>query len=938
MRQVALAQQLRSQDKQPSGHEHNYAGTISGPVWLPKIYNGKDKLFFFFSYNGFKDARSEEPNNINRTVPTLANRAGDFSQLLSVDAVCYQIYDPLSVHPDSVRASHFIRTPFPGNIIPKSRFNNPSYNAYVKLLPTPHNDPTNPKLEPVRNYVAVATPLNFQYEAYANRIDYNRSEKHRFFGRWSWNDYIEDRGDWTYETVRGLNVSGLSRHNIGATVDWVHTLGPETVLDVAIAGNEYKDGNKFTFPFRFKPSDVGLPKYLDDKAADQHILPTMSFSGYETLGRNVPSFTRSRMLTARADISHVRGKHTVRAGFDERQHFRTGGGCGNTSGLFSFTNTYTRRNDDTFTPAGDLGLSWASFILGIPSGISVATNDTYAIHTPYYAAYVQDNWRLTPKLSLNLGLRMEYEMGATERYNRMIGWFDPTAKLPITDIAQAAYARNPVPELSADKWVLDASIYAGVNGASRRIWRNALMWLPRFAGAYELNRTTVVRGGYGIFYDTLNALNEAIDQTGFSRTTSPVITNHFGTTWLVGDPAKGVSPLSDPFPVRSDGTRFDTPLRDALSVMANAGRGFTFTDFDRKHARQQRWRIGVQRQLTAGMMVELAYAGSLSDNVSIAQVLSYLPEQYWADGQVRNDAIANNLNANVTNPFYIQNFAALRTSDPVLYQDMSTNSFFTSPIIRKERRLRAFPEMNNLTNNTTPNGKVRTDELHATFERRFSRGLLVNFGYTRLRSNSYTYYREFDAAPTWRSTFAGRPHRVVGTAVYELPFGKGRAFARQGVPNLLFGGFQISATYEWQPGPLLTWGNFFYSRDPTNVKNVDRDLDHWFNTGGFERNASKGPAAFHKRVFPDYIDGLRADMTNQWNVNSQREFKITERVAQQVRFDAINLQNRSQFDVPNQNAYSTDFGRVMQQSSALNSGCCRSTGEFGSEARERNET
>ena len=102
------------------------------------------------------------------------------------------------------------------------------------------------------------------------------------------------------------------------------------------------------------------------------------------------------------------------------------------------------------------------------------------------------------------------------------------------------------------------------------------------------------------------------------------------------------------------------------------------------------------------------------------------------------------------------------------------------------------------------------------------------------------------------------------------------------------------------------------------MANVNRDLDHWFNTAGFERNASKGPAAFHKRVFPEYIDGLRSDMTNQWNVNAQREFKITERMALQVRFDAINLQNRSQFDVPNQNAYSTDFGRITQQSAALN--------------------
>src|SRR5262249_42116235 len=156
--------------------------------------------------------------------------------------------------------------------------------------------------------------------------------------------------------------------------------------------------NKLTIPFQYKPSDVGLPAYLDAKAGGKTILPTMSFSGYETLGRNVPVFTRYRILTAKVDISHVRGKHSLRGGFDERQHFRTITAGGNTSGAFAFSNQYTRRNDDTFTPAGDLGLSWAAFMMGLPDSMSVATNDTFATHTPYYAWYVQDNWRLSPGL------------------------------------------------------------------------------------------------------------------------------------------------------------------------------------------------------------------------------------------------------------------------------------------------------------------------------------------------------------------------------------------------------------------------------------------------------------------------------------------------------------------------------------------------------------
>jgi len=917
---TALAAQLRAQDQQPSGHEHNYAGAIGGPVVIPKVYNGKDKLFFFFSYNGFKDVRSGEPSNINRTIPTLANRRGDFSQLLSVDASRYQIYDPVSVRADPARASHFIRNPLPGNIVPASRMINPAYNSYLKLLPTPNNDPAQANREPLNNYVAVATPLNFKYDAFANRMDYQHSARQRFFGRWSWNDYNEDRGDWTYESARGLNTSGLSRHNVGATVDWVYTASSNTVIDVAVAGNNYRDGNKLTVPLSFKPSDVGLPAYLDAKAGDQHIIPTMSFAGYATLGRTVPTFTSYRILTAKTDVSHVRGQHTARFGVDIRQHFRTGGGGGNTSGTFNFSNAYTRRNDDTFTPAGDLGLSWAAFLMGMPDAMSVATNDTYATHSPYYGWYVQDNWRLTPKLSLNLGLRLEYEKGATERYNRAIAYFDPAAKLPIADAARAAYAASPLPELSASSFnVTGGSIYPGANGASRNLWKSALMWLPRASAAYQLNSKTVLRGGYGVFFDTLNVLNEAPDQTGFSRTTSTVLTTDFGVNWLAGDPGNGVSPLTNPFPVRSDGTRFDVPTRDALGLMARAGRGWSFNDYGREHARQQRWRIGVQRSLTASMVVEAAYAGSYSDRVSLARNLSPLPEKFWADGLKRNDAIANDLNANVTNPFLLRNFASLQSSNPLLYQDMSTQSFYTSATIRKSQLLRAFPQMNGLTNSVFPTGQVNTHEFQLTFERRFSKGLNMNIGYTRVWNRVADFYlNEFDPAPQLRESNSIRPHRLVATGIYELPFGRGRAFAQRGLGNYIFGGFQIAVTYERQPGPLLNFGNLFYYGAIGDVTSGARTLDRWFNTDNFERSASRGPAAFHRRVFPDRISGLRSDMTNQLNANVQREFKLRERMSLQVRFDAINLQNRSQFDAPNLNPFSTDFGRITQQSAALN--------------------
>ncbi len=616
----------------------------------------------------------------------------------------------------------------------------------------------------------------------------------------------------------------------------------------------------------------------------------------------------------------MRGKHSVRGGFDARQHFRTGGGGGNSSGVFSFSNLYTRRNDDTFTPAGDLGLSWAAFMMGLPDGISIATNDTFATHTPYYAGYAQESWRLTPRLTLNLGLRLEYENGATERYNRVIGSFDPAAKLPITEAAQTAYAQSPIPELPAAAFsVLGGSLYPGVGGASRRLWKDALLWLPRAAAAYQLNARSVLRAGYGLFYDTLNVLNEGPDQTGFSRATMTVVTTDFGLNWRAGDPRNGISPLADPFHVRADGTRFDVPVRDGLGLMARAGRGWSFLDFNREHARQHRWRVSFQRQFGVHTVIDVAYAGSRSDRVRIARAMSPLPEPFWASGLVRNDTIANNLNANVPNPFNIRHFASLQSSHPLVYQDLATQGFFTSTTIRKSSLLRPFPHMNGLTNSAASLGEVKTHELQITVERRFSRGLSFNFGYTHMYNRTADYFHdEFDSQPSWRDSNTSRPHRIVGTTVYELPFGKGRTWARQGLMNYLLGGLQLSATYEWQPGPLLDFGNLFYYGNLEDIRKGTRTLERWFNTDGFERVAARGPAAFHRRVFPTRIDGLRADMTNQWNTSLQREFKIKERVGLQVRFDAINLQNRSQMNPPERNPLSTNFGRITTQSAALN--------------------
>jgi len=640
---------------------------------------------------------------------------------------------------------------------------------------------------------------------------------------------------------------------------------------------------------------------------------------------------KGRQQGFKFNITQVRGSHSFRGGVDFRQHYRTlvqNGGF--TSGSFAFSNTFVRRSDDDNT-AASVGLAWAAFILGLPNnGMFVDTNDTYALYSPYYAWYGQDTWRVKRNLTITLGLRMEYERGATERYNRALSYFDPDLELPITAAAQAAYARNPLPELPASQFIVrGGTVYAGRDGVPRELWQSELMWLPRVSAAWQLNAKTVIRGGYGMYYDTLNVMNTAVDQYGFARATSTQITNDFGFNWLVGDPDNGISPLVDPFPIRANGTRFDVPLEEALGSMARVGQGYTFGRYDRVHPRVQRWRIGVQRELGANMLVEASYWGQWGSRLFPSQNLRLdaLPAQYWNTTNTRNNAIASDLNRQLTsfNPFHISNFESIRTTDPALYQHMSTLSMFTSTSITKHSLLRPFPHMNGLFDSASNIGSARTHAFELNFQRRFARGLALNASYTRmLQENRIFLDNEFETEPTiWYPSDTARPTRFTASGIYELPFGKGRPYFQSGILNHILGGWQVAATYEFQPGPLLAWGNIFYNGDISTFEedatSITKNWDQWFNTAlPFEKVSANQPAPFQARVFPRFFNGVRADGLSQWNANILRRFRLTERFRLELRGDFINLQNRSQMNPPVLNPTATDFGRIISQTGSLN--------------------
>lgn len=243
----------------PAGHTNNAHATISGPIRIPKLMDGRNKLFFFLGYSYLKNQQAARPSEINYTVPTLAMRGGDFSRLLQADAVRYQLYDPLSARPDPARPGHIIRNAFAGNIIPRARIINPMAEFYNKRMPVPNNDPTDPRREPFNNYLATGMPNNVDYNSWNNRIDYQASNSHRFFFRWLKSHFIEDAQDFTYETEPGLMAWNEKRPTVSGLFDWTYVKSASTVMNISVDATRFLTQNQRLGTRKYKPTDVVCP-------------------------------------------------------------------------------------------------------------------------------------------------------------------------------------------------------------------------------------------------------------------------------------------------------------------------------------------------------------------------------------------------------------------------------------------------------------------------------------------------------------------------------------------------------------------------------------------------------------------------------------------------------------------------------------------------------
>jgi len=951
--------------EQQSGKVSTPGFTFGGPVYIPKVYNGKNRFFFFVSYYHMTSL-APPTSTPNYTVPTPAEIGGDFSALLKVptNASTYVVYDPRS---GVTVSGHVTRTPFPNNVLPSSLLTNPMRKFWDQIYPLPNN---NPSVGPdgTNNFFDGSQGNNDWFPDFLNRYDYVISDRQRLNGKWYFNHRFSDQYDWAHSTpLKSVMSNGLFRPTRGGSLDYVYTIGASNVLDLTFSLTQYSEGDKKPIDYMYKATDAGLPAYIDQKAAttDQDVMPWVNIAGMTDATST--SFVGAPGLNQRGTteqlapkMTTIKGKHTFKYGAEIRRYQYSSVGSALTTGAgtgyYQFSNNYDKLSDNVSSSATTTtGLGYAAYLMGLPNSITLDTNDSGFWSTPYQSAYFQDDFRVTSKLRLGFGLRFENEEGNKERFNRgLVGQYDFSATPPYASAVQSSYASllsNPANASNAAVQTLAAAVPASafnMNGGVQYLGvkynnftQGTKRFLPNVSLVYQITPKTVLRIGTGWFSDTYNVMNTRPGQNGYNQTTSTTITTDNGLTFCCGanngaqpnTGLTGTSILSNPFPVLANGSRWVMPFGNTLGAGILDAQGYTNTPRDYSPTYEQRYSVAVQRQIFGNDMVEGSYNGGYA-HLPMTRNLSYLPAQYWNFFDVRSATTDTNMTATVANPF-LAAVPSIQGSNPTLANYLSTVGNFTATTLQVQQLLRAYPNAGFALNQANYWRAQDVDnEIRVVYHRRAWHGIQSDVQYAHMWGRQQYLENQFDPSPEWQLNSNIRPNRFVWTTVFQLPFGKGRQFFTQGPLNPILGGWTLSWTYTYQSGALISWGNAFYygSVDQVVAALDEKDthsqyLKWWYAPAatwqgttappstfvGFEGRSANQPNTYSVRIFPQYIDSLRNDPIRDWDARILRNIKLYERLSLEVAVDLLNVTNHTQFGGPNTTVTSATFGQLTSQ-------------------------
>ena len=539
---------------------------------------------------------------------------------------------------------------------------------------------------------------------------------------------------------------------------------------------------------------------------------------------------------------------------------------------FQFNAGFTQQNAQTASATA--GNPFASLLLGWPAGGAVSYTVASAFQQIYEGLFIQDDWRVTPKLTINLGLRWEYEAPMSERYNRQNAGFDFNSTNPL---------QSQVTGLTLKGGLLFTS-------SSDRLPFNRDLnnWGPRVGASYRLFNNTVIRGGFGTNY---SVTFQTGGNTGYSASTGYVSSNDAGLT-----PANG---LANPFP---GGVL--VPTGSSLGLSTQLGQGFTFADPDRTIPKVYNYSLAIQQQLPGQLLLEVAFAGNYATQLSVSKAINALPRSFYALPGYANPVPSTTLLAQVPNPMAGKLPGSSLNNSTIAYQSLQV----------------PYPEFGGITESTHSIGKSLYNSLQVSMEKRLKAGLQGRFSFTWNKIMQETsYLNDQDDWSQLARVQAGEPSKVATLSLsYSLPI----LANRKGLIHNLFGGWEANGILRYLNGSLISAPSGVYSTG-INPKLDNQTYQQWFNTctlnsSGVRQNCADAnqpvafiqPPSYTLRTLSGVLPGIRTEVPTTVDFSMFKTFQVHERAKLQFRANAYNLANTPVFGAPSSTSGVVGIGQV----------------------------
>jgi hypothetical protein len=859
---------------------HQAGGNIGGPI-------RKNKTFFFATY---EYTRQKSPSTQNPTVPTLDQRNGDFSKTFFSDGRQITIYNPF----DTTRDANGVvrRNPFPGNIIPRAA-QDPIAVKALGFFPKPNAPPTNP-ITNVNNFYQQGIALNKTHQS-DFKVDHAFTDRIRFSGRYSFNRGVGDPPNLFGATDPAIGVAdpwnGPSSNRPQSAAGSVTFVQNASTIWTFNYGMIYADYHRNPFQTGFDVTSLGLPKYMQDKA-EYHVFPMFSAGGYQDVG------TQGWWIMDRQEGVHqfgtsltkTIGGHNIKTGAEFRHNWLDYAQPGYPSGHFTFGAQTTSQELNTGSSYQGNGL--ASMLVGFGNGSDYHLDPKVFSRAAYWGFFLQDDWKVTRKLTINLGLRYEFDVPRYERYNRYSYW-DLDAQSPIS---VPGYKTKGV-----FKFVDDNNPSPFDSDRSN--------WGPRLGFAYALNSKTSIRSGVGIFYSLSRATASGHTGSAFNTNSS--------VPWTLDSGATRNATLANPYP-----NDFTYPTGSTLGDKTFMGLGAgTVVRNTAINPEMYSWNFSIQRDIGFDSIIEVNYTGSRSPHLYNPYTsLTPLDPSYWAqDSTGKVQYTRNQLQAQTPNPFY-----------GVITDARATN--LNGRTLQYYRLLRNMPQFDGASGTEPNTADAHYNSLQVKWEKRFSKGVTAMMHYTWSKmiddisttSGNLTWLggttseqNPLNLAMEKALSANDIAHRWVATGDWQLPFGRGRQFGtnmNRGL-NAILGGWELSGILMLQSGPPLqavqSGGTLWNGTqrpnligDPHTSGSIYDRLSNYVNAAAFSRPVPDafGSAPRLLNMRGPRVNTLDAALLKSWTVKEGKQL--------QFRMEATNVRNHPIFGQPDMNYGGSNFGRI----------------------------